>query len=364
MKQRGIFEKVPGSGSWWVRYVDVQGRLRREKAGRKKAAEDLYRKRKTQALEGRKLPEKLRQPSVLFDEIARDALTYSGAHKVSAAYKGDCWTMGIILGWFRGRVAADIAPQEIEGRLSGLAENGRAPATLNRYRALLSLTYSLANRNGKLSANPARLVRLKRENNARIRFLDEPDEASIRIKIRQLYPDREPEFDLALNTGMRRGEQYRLRWENVNQRMGIITIPRSKHGERRYIPINSTAQAALEILAGGANGSPYVCRGSAGERAKDPRRWFEESVREAKISDLHWHDLRHTFASRLVMAGVDLRTVQELMGHKAIAMTVRYAHLAPAHQREAIERLVQNRTDTRTDTTQIQRPQRVSAIAN
>ncbi len=63
-----------------------------------------------------------------------------------------------------------------------------------------------------------------------------------------------------------------------------------------------------------------------------------------------WHDLRHTFASRLVMAGVDLRTVQELMGHKNITMTVRCAHLAPAHQREAIERMAQERTDTTTDT--------------
>jgi Phage integrase family len=75
------------------------------------------------------------------------------------------------------------------------------------------------------------------------------------------------------------------------------------------------------------------------------------------LPTFHWHDLRHTFASRLVMAGVDIRTVQELMGHKTIQVTMRYAHLAPAHQLEAVQRLCNTgsarsrATDTRTDTT-------------
>src|SRR5205807_4441966 len=173
----------------------------------------------------------------------------------------------------------------------------------------------------KLAANPARLVRKKREMNARVRLLDEVEEATLRAKIRALHPKLEPEFDLANHTGMRRGKQYRLRWENVSLKMGIITIPRSKHGERRYIPINSAAQVALETLAASTNGSPYVCSGSKAERSKDPRRWFQEVAREARMPDFRWHDLRHTFASRLVMAGVDLGTVQELMGHKTITMT-------------------------------------------
>ena len=91
-----------------------------------------------------------------------------------------------------------------------------------------------------------------------------------------------------------------------------------------------------------------MCGGAPG-----PRQWFEPAVRKAKIADFHWHDLRHTFASRLTMAGVDLRTVQELMGHKTIAMTVRYAHLAPKHTLAAVERLdapTAEPTDTTTDT--------------
>src|SRR5712692_3152202 len=108
MKSRGVFEKVPSSGIWYARYVDAQGQLRREKAGAKSAAILLYRKRKQEALEGRKLPEKLRRVPILFDEIARQALEYSRTHKVPAAHKGDGWMMEIILGWFRGRAAVDI----------------------------------------------------------------------------------------------------------------------------------------------------------------------------------------------------------------------------------------------------------------
>src|SRR5436309_5526688 len=76
-------------------------------------------------------------------------------------------------------------------------------------------------------------------------------------------------------------------------------------------------------------------------RLRSPRCWFDPVVKAAGIKDFSWHCLRHTFISRLVMAGVDLRTVQELAGHKNIAMTCRYAHLAPGHQQTAVEKLVE-----------------------
>jgi integrase len=104
------------------------------------------------------------------------------------------------------------------------------------------------------------------------------------------------------------------------------------------------------------NFSPsYVIPGPAAPRGRDWRRWFEDAVEAAEIPDFHYHDLRHTFGSRLVMKGVDLRTVMELMGHSDITMTMRYAHLAQSHVRDAVERLAEKpttvaSTDTKTDT--------------
>jgi integrase len=349
---RGVFEKVPGSGVWWVRHADVMGRIRREKAGSKSTALTLYRKRKTEPLEGKKLPEKLRRGKVSFAEVARDTLEYSRTTKVPDAYRIDRWHMETILGWFREHSAGEITPQDIERRLNEIAEEGRTPATVNRYRALLSLVYSLANRNGKLTVNPVRQVKPRKENNERVRFLDEKEENSLRQKILEQYPECESEFDLALHTGMRRGEQYRLRWQDVDLKRGLLTIPRSKHGELRHIQLNSVARAALLRLRQHGDGVGYVCPGLEGPRYRDWRRWFEEVVKKAKIHNFRWHDLRHTFASRLVMAGVPLRAVQTLLGHKRMETTLRYSHLSETHLREAVERLTEKPTDTRTSTEQ------------
>lgn len=161
-------------------------------------------------------------------------------------------------------------------------------------------------------------------------------------------PEHLPEFVLALNTGLRLSEQYGLLWENVSLPLRMLTIARSKNGTMRHVPLNQAAAQALEELRERPNSSEFVCGG-----ARESRRWFEPVLADAKVANFSWHCLRHTFASRLVMAGVDLRTVQELLGHKTIAMTVRYSHLAPKHTLAAVERLdapTEIPTDTTTDT--------------
>jgi site-specific recombinase XerD len=341
---RGVFQKVHGKHSpWWICYWDAQGRKRREKAGTKSAAIDLYRKRKNEALAGKKLPERLRRATVTFAEIAKDALAYSSANKLS--YRTDSVRMGTLLGWFREYPAESITPRDIERRFE---QQNWSPATINRHRALLSLAYRLAIRNGKIKENPARLVRHRLEDNARVRFLSTEEETKLRKAIEAACPERIAELELALNTGIRLSEQYQLRWEDVSFARRTLTIPRSKNGAMRHVPLNKAALRALESLAKRANGSELVCGG-----ATEPRRWFEPAVKTAHLQNFTWHCLRHTFASRLVMAGVDIRTVQELLGHKTIAMTVRYSHLAPKHTLAAVERLdtpTGEPTDTTTDT--------------
>ena len=352
-KARGIYEKVRGTGIWWVRYADANGKIRREKTGNKSAAIKLYYKRKTEVLEGKKLPEKLRARKVSFAELAKDALEYSKAHKRS--YRDDEVRMARLREWLGQRPAESVSPQEIERWLLAKAEDLK-PATLNRYRALLSLVYRLAMQNGKVQSNPARLVRQRKEENGRIRFLSTEEELALRAAIRKDYLNREAELDLALNTGLRRSEQFGLTWDGVDFERRVLTVLRSKNGEARHIPLNDAAILALRSVEAYKNGSPYVFLASDGTRLCSPRFWFSAAVEAAGLKDFTWHCLRHTFASRLVMAGVDLRTVQELMGHKTIQMTVRYAHLAPQHRLAAVQRLCDTEavqktaSDTRTDT--------------
>jgi integrase len=353
---RGLFEKIPGSGIWWIRYADTTGRIRREKAGPKSAAIKLYQKRKTEVLQRKKLPETLRKRAIGFAELVEDALAYSKAHKRS--YNDDVYRMKRLKAWFSEWPAESVTPHDIERRLSEVAEGEElAPATLNRYRALLSLVFRLGIESGKVPSNPARLVKHRRENNGRIRWLTDEEETKLRKVIKEEFSEHMPEFDFALNTGLRSGELYNLSWADISFETRTVTVLRSKNGETRHVPLNAPAIAALEVLQKNEDAKGPVFVNIRGERLTRPRYWFDPSVEKAAIKDFTFHCLRHTFASRLVMAGVDLRTVQELLGHKSIQMTCRYAHLAPTHQLAAVEKLVKSvevqtreSTDTKTDT--------------
>jgi len=353
---RGIYEKIPASKIYWIRFADSTGKIRREKAGSLSAANTLLAKRKTETLQGRKLPETLRIRQIRFDDLALDALDYSKTNNAKGSYRVDKGRMEVLKKEFGNRIADSITPQEIDRWMASNLSN-RAPATVNRYKALLSLTYRLGMGNRKVTTNPARLIRQRTENNARIRWLRSDEENRLRTTLGEKYPHRLVELDIALNTGMRQGEQYSLVWDNVDFDLRILTVPRSKHGEKRHIPLNDVALAAFLTAQQNSKPGRAVFWNRYGERLRTPRQWFEESVKAAKISNFRWHDLRHTFASRLVMAGVDLRTVQQLMGHKTISMTLRYTHLAPEHQLGAVQKLCLDgqrqtvATDTKTDTT-------------
>jgi site-specific recombinase XerD len=147
-----------------------------------------------------------------------------------------------LLASFRGRSAESITSRELERHLvQNAEENDWAPATINRYRALLSLVYRLGIENGKVKDNPARLVKHRQENNARVRWLSGEEETRLRAHVQATCPQHIPELDLALHTGMRLGEMYSLTWEHVNVSRKVLTISRSKNGETRHVPLNATA---------------------------------------------------------------------------------------------------------------------------
>jgi site-specific recombinase XerD len=289
-------------------------------------------------------------------EIAKAAIEYSRQEKRS--HRSDEIRIVPLLDQFGDRQAESIRLEEFEQWLNATADaRGWALATKNRYLALLKLTFRLAEKNGKIKVNPARLLRMRKENNARVRYLNQykpsptkigylagctDEETRLRTVIRTEYPHHLPEFEIGLNTGMRCSEQYRAKWPDVDFARHILTVRQSKHGEKRFVPLNSIALAMLEFLQARApeTEGDHVFLSMNNEPLTGNRHWFEDAVIKAGIRGFTWHDLRHTFASRLAMAGVDLRRIQELMGHKTIQMTCRYAHLAPADLLAAVEKLV------------------------
>jgi site-specific recombinase XerD len=315
---KGVYEHPVDSGIWWINYY-VEGRRHREKVGRRSDAVTLYQKRKTDARMGVKLPEIRPRRAVLFEEIAEDALVY----------------------------VTEISPQSIKAYLD--TRDDLTKTTINRYRGTMSMIFQEAIRNGKVEQNPARLVRLHREDNGRVRFVTYEEEALIRRVVRERCPIHESELTLALETGMRRGEQYSLEWDRVDLERRQLLLLRTKNGTARVVILTASAVKALEELRTRRNpDSKQVCLTRYGEPMISPRAWFELVMEEAikknpALHDVTWHIFRHTYISRLVMAGVDLRTVQELAGHKDIKMTTRYAHLAPSHKLAAVDRLAEHR---------------------
>ncbi len=110
----------------------------------------------------------------------------------------------------------------------------------------------------------------------------------------------------------------------------------SKNGERREIPINTTLEYLFKAIPHSTE-SVFVFAGKNGNPLTDIKNSFHAALKKAGILDFRFHDLRHIFASHLVMAGVDLTSVKELLGHKDITMTLRYSHLAPGHKRKAVQ---------------------------
>jgi len=186
-----------------------------------------------------------------------------------------------------------------------------------------------------MERNPVSLAELAKENNKRVRFLTIEEEDRLMKMMPKDY------HALVL---------IALQWSDVDFQRKLITIKETKSGEARRLPMN---EVVIEVLKGLPRmlHNPFVFYGR--EQSQPLKNGIKHSdwekyVEAAGIEDLHWHDLRHTFASRLVMKGVDLYTVSKLMGHHSLEMTERYSHLA---LKNAVNVLVSTgATDTRTDT--------------
>ena len=143
----------------------------------------------------------------------------------------------------------------------------------------------------------------------------------------------------ALNTGMRKSEILRLTWDRVDLKNRIILLDKTKNGERREIPINQTLYNTLSVLTRHIKCDYVFYNPATIKPYYDIKKSFTAALKKSHILDFRFHDLRHTFASWLVMKGIDLTTVRELLGHKDVKMTLRYSHLAASHIQNAVKAL-------------------------
>ena len=271
------------------------------------------------------------------------------------------------------RPLVDINLWVIEKWRSEELKRGKAKTTINRDITTLKACLSKAVEWEVLAENPLqKLTPLRTEGSSRARHLTATEETALRnvlierdqrlrenrvsgnawrrARHQAVLPDLstvafadylQPMVLLTLNTGLRRGEVLQLRWADVDllQRELIVRGDNAKSGKTRHIPLNNEALTTLQQWRSDSTSTEWVFAGHDGERMQAVKTSWTGVLRSAAIIDFRWHDLRHHFASRLVMNGVDLNTVRELLGHSDLAMTLRYAHLSPEHKADAVARL-------------------------
>ena len=373
-KVHGVFWR---DDKWWIRWVCTLGHDHRAPSGASKtAAGEEHRAKRAELREARKAGRQCcprlveRTRPVLFEEILADYMLHSERNKRS--YTSDRHRAARFRALFRGRLAADVTSNEVEdfkasflreprkpqprGRRSrallrhprDAGDAPRAVATVNHYLKFLKAVFNRAIRLGHLAHNPVRAVKLYRENNARNRCLTPEEETRL---LAALPEQLRPFVTMALHTGMRRGELLALRWEDVDFATGTLRVRQDKAGDGRWVVLNSVAREALltvkreqKVLG------PTVFCSPQGKFLQNWEREWRPALRAAQVPDFRFHDCRHTFASRLAMASVDLYTVQRAGGWKTPAMVQRYAHLSPDHMRAAVERLAPRGRESRTGT--------------
>jgi integrase len=309
----GLYRR--GKTYWFTLTHEGQRIQESLKTDNKKLAEKLYAKTMTDIIEGRYF-EATQSKTKTFDELVEK---YMEKH----AHSRDDYTIKPLLAFFGGlllyQINTPLVAEYQDERLDGVAE-----ATVYQELSLLRRMFNVARRRWKwLKENPVSDGDLSfsiGNKNARDRWLTVEDEQ--RLLLNATNPAwLKPLLITALHTGMRRGELLALTWKDIDFRQRLVRVEKSKNGEKRSIPMSKTVHDTLKAMKV-RNISGQVFEISI----RSLREAYSKALEKAEIRDFHFHDLRHTFATRLVQNGVDLYRVKELLGHKTITMTMRYAH--------------------------------------
>lgn len=321
---------------WWIDYF-YGGRRIRESAGttNKKRAKQLLAKRLSAVFENRFDLREISQHQPLFSTYADHYLeNYSKLNKRPQTHQRDQGLVKHLKVAFGKYLMGEITPEMIEKYKKARLNKGRRPATVNREVACLKNMYNVAIRDKKVVHNPVRQVKLLKENNEVTNPLTRGDEKRL---LDAAAPHIRAIIICALDSGMRLAEILDLRWDAVDFKTQLITVKHSKTGKRREIPITTRLQKTLKGLPIGK----VVFWWKDGEPIGSVKKGYKAAVRRAGLIDkkYRFHDLRHTYATRLIHGGADPFTVMQLLGHASITTTQRYAHPNLESKRRAVARL-------------------------
>src|SRR5437773_6135650 len=319
--------------SWCVGFT-MNGRRVRETVGpNKKVAEKVLSLRMTQVLENRYFPPNRQLGRMPFNQFAETYL-----ERVVPLMKSIRTERNRVKRWMRdftNRPLGQITRAEVEAWRREKMSKCR-PATINRDLSRLRHMLNLAVEWELLEESPMKGMKFLRENNARTRYLSL--EECQRLIASCIAPHIRAMVSVALHSGMRLGEILDLHWYDLDFASGFILVRDSKNGESRHVPMDATLSALFRSYTRRL-GTDLVFSSSSGGRIVDVRTGFRNACKRAGLIDLHFHDLRHTFASQFVMAGGDLYILKEILAHKSITITQRYAHLPPTYKIKAIYRM-------------------------
>jgi integrase len=246
---------------------------------------------------------------------------------------------------FKGKRLKDLTPLFLEGWKRQRAQiethltRKPQPATINLDLATLSRIFTMAVDFEMVRSNPLRKVKRLAVDNKRERVLSRDEEMRLMKELETRNPEARRACLMALNTGMRRGEILNLRWSYIDLAQGIITLPKSitKAGKEREVPVNARLRELLAEMKSFLLGEgDYLFHHRKGSMLSEKKGAFHSAVRAAGIEDFHFHDLRHTFASRLP---ADPYLRRDLLGHASVDMSARYSHTSMAERRQALENL-------------------------
>jgi integrase len=245
---------------------------------------------------------------------------------------------------FSSKCLRDVSPLAIEKwkreRAQSMTRRGttRSPASVNMELAVLSRIFTLAVELEQAASNPCRKVRKLRVDNQRNRYLSEDEETRLMAQLIGRRKHLHSLVSLALGTGMRRGELLNLSWHRVDFLRGVIHVVNTKTARDRIIPMSHKVREVLVTQRKDQKGDlVFTSRRKKGSGLVDVKKAFVAACRDAGIFDFHFHDLRHTFATRLGDAGCSATTIARLLGHSNIQMTMRYTHATDDSLRTAVE---------------------------